>query len=121
MNYSLTSAIGVLECIAAHGGERNLLKRGRLVEFVQRWNLFKYKLDKAVSALCHLDFEMALYFLRSSDHDLYAIHSLVYHASQEMEASLVCFKDPPFRWASFSGSVVVVFALFYVYTKRETF
>ena len=119
LNYSLTSAIDVLESIAAHGGERNLLKRGRLAEFVQRWNLFKYKLDKAVSALSHLDFEMALYFLRSSDHDLYAIHSLVYHASQEMEASLVCFKDPPFPWASFSGSVVVVFALFYVYTKRE--
>ncbi|KAJ9683616.1 hypothetical protein PVL29_019262 [Vitis rotundifolia] len=119
LNYSLTSAIDVLESIAAHGGERNLLKHNRHVEFVQRWNLFKYKLDKAVSSLSHLDFEMALYFLRSSDHDLYAIHSLVYHASQEMEALLVCFKDPPFPWASFSGSVVVVFALFYVYTKRD--
>lgn len=119
LNYSLTSAIDVLESIAAHGGERNLLKHNRHVEFVQRWNLFKYKLDKAVSSLSHFDFEMALYFLRSSDHDLYAIHSLVYHASQEMEASLVCFKDPPFPWASFSGSVVVVFALFYVYTKRD--
>lgn len=119
LNYSLTSAIDVLESIAAYGGERNLLKHNRHVEFVQRWNLFKYKLDKAVSSLSHFDFEMALYFLRSSDHDLYAIHSLVYHASQEMEASLVCFKDPPFPWASFSGSVVVVFALFYVYTKRD--
>lgn len=119
LNYSLTSAIDVLESIAAHGGERNLLKHNRHVEFVQRWNLFKYKIDKAVSSLSHFDFEMALYFLRSSDHDLYAIHSLVYHASQEMEASLVCFKDPPFPWASFSGSVVVVFALFYVYTKRD--
>lgn len=119
LNYSLTSAIDVLESIAAHGGERNLLKHNRHVEFVQRWNLFKYKLDKAVSSLSHFDFEMALYFLRSSDHDLYAIHSLVYHASQEMEATLVCFKDPPFPWASFSGSVVVVFALFYVYTKRD--
>lgn len=85
LNYSLTSAIDVLESIAAHGGERNLLKHNRHVEFVQRWNLFKYKLDKAVSSLSHFDFEMALYFLRSSDHDLYAIHSLVYHASQEME------------------------------------
>ena len=119
LNYSLTSAIDVLESIAAYGGERNLLKHNRHVEFVQRWNLFKYKLDKAVSSLSHFDFEMALYFLRSSDHDLYAIHSLVYHASQEMEATLVCFKDPPFPWASFSGSVVVVFALFYVYTKRD--
>ncbi|XP_059641313.1 uncharacterized protein LOC132283389 [Cornus florida] len=119
LNYSITSAVDVLESIAAHGGDRNLLKQNQHTEFVQRWNLFKYKLDKAVSALSHLDFEMALYFSRSSEHDLYAIHSLVYHASQEMEASLVCFKDPPFPWASVSGSALVLFAVFYVYAKRD--
>jgi hypothetical protein len=119
LNYSITSVIDVLESIAAHGGDRNLLKQNRHIEFVQRWNLFKYKLDKAISAISHLDFEMALYYLRSSDHDMYAIHSLVYHASQELEASLVCFKDPPFPWGSVSMSAVGVFALFYVYSKRE--
>uniref|UniRef100_A0A2P2Q355 Uncharacterized protein MANES_12G108800 n=1 Tax=Rhizophora mucronata TaxID=61149 RepID=A0A2P2Q355_RHIMU len=119
LNYSITSAIDVLESIAAHGGDRNLLKQNRHVEYVQRWNLFKYKLDKAVSAVSHLDFEMALYYLRSSDHDLYAIHSLVYHASQELEASLVCFKDPPFPWGSVSMSAVALFALLYVYSKRD--
>ncbi|KAA8548007.1 hypothetical protein F0562_004436 [Nyssa sinensis] len=120
LNYSITSAIDVLESIAAHGGDRKLLKQNQHTEFIKRWNLFKYKLDKAVSALAHLDFEMALYFLRSSDHDLYAIHSLVYHASQELEASLVCFKDPPFPWASVLMSAVVLFALIYVYAKRDT-
>ncbi|KAK9272899.1 hypothetical protein L1049_003278 [Liquidambar formosana] len=119
LNYTITSAVDVLESIVAHGGDRKLLRQNRHVEFIQRWNLFKYKLDKAVSALSHLDFELALYFLRSADHDLYAIHSLVYHASQELEASLVCFKDPPFPWASVSVAVVGFFALFYVYAKRE--
>ncbi|KAF8399425.1 hypothetical protein HHK36_015290 [Tetracentron sinense] len=119
LNYTIGSALDVLESIAAHGGDRNLLKQNRHVEFVQRWNLLKYKLDKAVSALSRLDFEMALYFLRSSDHDLYAIHSLVYHASQELEASLVCFKDPPFPWASVSVAGVGFVALFYVYVKRD--
>lgn len=119
LNYSITSAIDVLESLAAHGGDRKLLKRNRHVEFVQRWNLFKYKLDKAVSALSHMDFEMALFYLRSSDHDLYNMHSLVYHASQELEASLVCFKDPPVPWASISMSAVVFLVLCYVYTKRE--
>lgn len=119
LNYSITSAIEVLEAIAAHGGDRKLLKQNRHIEFLQRWNLFKYKLDKAVSALSHLDFEMAVYFLRSSDHDLYAIHSLVYHASEEMEASLVCFNDPPIPWASVSISAVVLFVFFFAYAKRD--
>lgn len=119
LNYSITSAIEVLESIASHGGDRKLLKQNRHVEFTQRWSLFKYKVDKAVSALSHLDFEMALYYLRSSDHDLYAIHSLVYHASDELEASLVCFRDPPFPWTSVSLSAVGFFALFYVFAKRD--
>lgn len=119
LNYSITSAIDVLESVDAHGGERNLLKGNQRVEFIQRWHLLRYKLDKAVSALSHFDFEMAFYYLRSSDHDLYAIHNLVYTASQEIEASLVCFKDPPFPWASLSFSVVGFLGLSYVYAKRD--
>ncbi|KAK6928296.1 hypothetical protein RJ641_006887 [Dillenia turbinata] len=119
LNYSVTSALDVLESISAHGGDKYLLRQNRHVEFAQRWNLFKYKVDKAISALSHFDFEMALYYLRSSDHDLYAIHSLVYHASQELEASLVCFKDPPFPWGSVSTSAVILFAILYVYTRRD--
>ncbi|KAI3748049.1 hypothetical protein L6452_10873 [Arctium lappa] len=119
LNYTITSALDVLESIAAHGGERKLLPQNQLPEFIQRWNLFKYKLDKVVSSMSHLDFEMALYYLRSSDHDLYAIHSIVYHASQDLEASLVCFEDPPFPWASFSLSIGVLFVLLYAYLQRD--
>ncbi|XP_076897553.1 uncharacterized protein LOC143550873 [Bidens hawaiensis] len=119
LNYTITSAIDVLESVAAHGGERKLLSHSQLSEFIQRWNLFKYKLDKVVSSLSHLDFEMGLYYLRSSDHDLYAIHSLVYHASQDLEASLVCFEDPPFPWPSFLMSVGIFFVLVYAYSQRD--
>nr|GEX27843.1 hypothetical protein CTI12_AA615780 [Tanacetum cinerariifolium] len=96
LNFTITSALDVLESVSAHGMERKLLPHNQLSEFIQRWNLFKYKLDKVVSSLSHLDFETGLYYLRSSDHDLYVIHSLVYHASQDLEALLVCFEDPPF-------------------------
>ncbi|KAL2240447.1 uncharacterized protein LOC105177216 [Sesamum indicum] len=119
LNYSITSGIDVLESIAAHGGDRKLLKQNRHYEFIQRWNLFRYKLDKSISAMSHFDYEMALYYLRSSDHDLYAIHTLVYHASQELEASLVCFRDPPLPWTSLLLSGGAFFALLYVYAKRE--
>ncbi|KAE9620039.1 hypothetical protein Lalb_Chr02g0159561 [Lupinus albus] len=119
LNYSIASAMDVLQTIESHGGDRNLLKPKQHVEFVQRWNLFKYKLNKVVSALSHLDFEIALFYLRSSDHDLYALHSIVYHASQEIEASLVCFKDPSFPWFPVSTSAVAFLALSYVYAKRD--
>ncbi|CAN1845149.1 Leucine-rich repeat extensin-like protein 4 [Linum perenne] len=109
LNYSITSAVEVLGSMQSHGGDRKLLKGNQHVEFVRRWNLFKHKIDKAISAMSRLDFEMALYYLRSSDHDLFAIHSLVYHASHELEASLVCFKDPPFPWSSVSLSAVGFF------------
>ncbi|KAL5988635.1 hypothetical protein ACLOJK_026733 [Asimina triloba] len=119
LNYTISSGIDVLESLAGHGGDRHVLRGSRHVEFVQRWNLLKYKLDKVVSAISHLDYDLALYFLRSSDHDLFAIHSLVYQASQELEASLVCFKDPPFPWAAASVAGVILFAFIYVYAKRD--
>lgn len=119
LNYSATSGVDVLESIAAHGGDRKLLKHKRHTDFMQRWNLFRYKLEKSVSAISHFDYDMASYYLRSSDHDLYAMHSLVYEASQELEASLVCFKDPPFPWASFLLSAGICIVLFYAYAKKD--
>lgn len=119
LNYSITSAIDVLQSVAAHGGEKKMLKYNQHVEFIQRWNLFKYKLDKAVSALSRLDFETALYYLRSSDRELFAIHSVVYNSSQDLEASLVCFKDPPFPWASVSMSAGTFFVLCYLFSRRD--
>ncbi|XP_051141228.1 uncharacterized protein LOC127258434 [Andrographis paniculata] len=119
LNYSITSGIDVLESIAAHGGERKLLKKNQHSEFLGRWNLFRYKLDKAVSAMSHFDYGMALYYLRSSEHDLYAMHSLVYQVTQDLEASLVCFKDPPIPWKSIILSAGLIFAFLYVCAKRD--
>ncbi|URE05484.1 hypothetical protein MUK42_36010 [Musa troglodytarum] len=87
--------------MATHGEDKKLLKENKHVEFVQRWNLLNYKLEKK-----------AMYFLRSSDHDLYAIHTLVYEASQKLEASITCFNDPPFPWESVSLFGVLLFGTF---------
>lgn len=119
INYTIGSALDVLESISAHKGVNYLLRKGRHTEFVQRWNLLNYKLEKAISAISHLDFDMALYFYKSSDHDLYAIHSLVFEATQELEASLVCFQDPPFPWATVSISGCIFFAFAFAYAKRD--
>jgi hypothetical protein len=121
LNYTISSAVDVLEAMAMHGGENILHRKKRYVEFVQRWNLFRFKLDKVVSAMSRFDYEKAMYYLKLSDHDLYMIHTLVYQASQEMEAQLVCFTDPPFPWISVSVSAAFVFGFFYVYAKRDKF
>jgi hypothetical protein len=119
LNYTISSTVDVLESLAAHGGENILLRKKRHVEFIQRWNLLTYKLEKVVSAMSRLDYNKAMYFLRSSDHDMYAIYMLVYQASQDLEASLVCFKDPPFPWVLISMSGVLVLAFLFVYSKRD--
>ncbi|XP_020572663.1 uncharacterized protein LOC110019362 [Phalaenopsis equestris] len=119
LNYTITSAIDLLESLEAHGGDRKVLKDNRYVQFVQRWNLLKYKLDKVVSAMSQLDYEKALYFWRSSDHDLFTLHTLIYEATRQLEASLVCFEDPPLPWASASVVGVFLFGLLYVYAKRD--
>ncbi|KAH9323148.1 hypothetical protein KI387_017787, partial [Taxus chinensis] len=98
LNSTISSATDVLSYVIDHGGEKKLLGHKRHIEFTQRWNLLQYKLDKAVSAISHFDFNAALYFIKSSDYDLFAIHTLFYQAAAELEASLVCFKDPPFPW-----------------------
>ncbi|XP_010528320.1 PREDICTED: uncharacterized protein LOC104805448 [Tarenaya hassleriana] len=119
LNATISSAIDILDSVMAHGGDRNLLRQNRNTEFIQRWSLFKYKLEKTVSALSHFDFEMALFYLRSLDHDLYSMHSIVYMASQEIEASLNCFKDPPFPWGPVTVSGLGLMALVYVYSRRD--
>ncbi|CAN8266033.1 unnamed protein product [Cochlearia groenlandica] len=119
LNTTIASAVDVIDSAVAYGGDANLMKQNKLSEFMQRWNLLSYKMEKSVSALSHNDFEMALFYMRSGSHDLYSMHSVVYLASQQVEASLNCFKDPPFPWRSVSVCGLVLMGLVYAYLKRE--
>lgn len=119
LNSTISSAIDVLRYVIDHGGEKKLLGHKRHIEFTQRWNLLEYKLEKAVSALSHFDFDSALYFIRSSDHDLYAIHTLFYQSALELEATLVCFKDPPFPWGLAFTSLGICLVLLYAARRRD--
>jgi hypothetical protein len=119
LNISITSAIDVLQSLRVHGGERKLLGPKRYVEFLQRWNVYHFKLEKAISAISHFEFDNALYFIKSSDHDLLKIHRLVYEAALEMQAMLMCFKDPPFPWKSMSVAVFILVIVLYLWISRE--
>lgn len=119
LNATVSSAMDVLVSVLEHGGEKKLLGQKRHVEFTQRWNLLRYKLDKAVSAISHFEFNEALYYIKSSDYDLFAIHTLFYQAASELEASLVCFKDPPFPWGSTLTFLMIFVGFFYAFMRRD--
>lgn len=119
LNATVSSAMDVLVSVVEHGGEKKLLGLKRHVEFTQRWNLLRYKLDKAVSAISHFEFNEALYYIKSSDYDLFAIHTLFYQAASELEASLVCFKDPPFPWGSAVTFLMIFVGFFYAFMRRD--
>eukprot|EP00250_Pteridium_aquilinum_P014393 c21960_g1_i1 orf=190-2199(+) len=118
-NNSVSSAIEVLQSVKSHGGERKLLGPKRHVEFMQRWHVFYFKLEKVMYSISHFDFDTALYFMKSSDHDLLRLHRLVYDAAIEVQTTLVCFKDPPFPWKPLLVFCSMVVIVLYLWLKRE--
>lgn len=118
-NNSVSNALDVLQSVKAYGGERKLLGAKRHAEFMQRWHVFYFKLERVLSSISLFDFDAALYFMKSSDHDLHKLHRLVYDAAMETQTRLVCFKDPPFPWKSFLIICSVLAVLFYLWIKRE--
>jgi hypothetical protein len=58
--------------------------------FVQRWNLFLWKMEEASDHISFRNFEIARNFWLSSQHDLNALHELVHRAGSQVEASLRC-------------------------------
>ncbi|KAH7447215.1 hypothetical protein KP509_01G097300 [Ceratopteris richardii] len=118
-NNSVSSAIEALQSVKAHGGERKLLGAKRHAEFMQRWHVFYFKLEKVMSSLSLFDFGTALYFMKSSDHDLMRLHRLVYDAAVEVQTTLVCFKDPPFPWKSILGFCCMLILGSYFWMKKD--
>ncbi|KAL3679211.1 hypothetical protein R1sor_022167 [Riccia sorocarpa] len=119
LNQSISSALELLETIKVHGGEKKLFGQKRHLEFLQRWNLYVYKLEKAVAAISHFDFKMGLYFLKAAEHDLFATHNLAYAASGDFEATMICYKDPPFPWVSVLSFILFLGALGYIWVRRD--
>ena len=121
LNSTMSSVLDTLQSIKKYGGEKELLGMKHHMEYTQRWNLLVYKLNKVMTALSHFDFDAALYFLKSSEHDMYALHGLAFIGSREFEASLKCFQDPPFPWIPLLLGVGVVGVVVYVWRMRNKF
>ena len=119
LNETMSHGLELLQQIKNYGGEKEFLGMKQHLEYTQRWNLLVYKLNKVMSALSHFEFDRALYFLRSTEHDLFAIHRFAYDSSFELEASLKCFEDAPFPWIPLILGLGVVGVFVYVWMKRD--
>jgi len=121
LNATMAGVLETLQSIKNYGGEKELLGMKHHMEYTQRWNLLVYKLSKAMTALSHFDFDSALYFVKSTEHELHALHGLAFLSSTEFEASLKCFEDPPFPWIPIFLGLGIVGLLVYVWNMRDKF
>eukprot|EP00249_Psilotum_nudum_P014613 c24915_g1_i1 orf=495-2534(-) len=119
LNSSITTATEILRSVKTHGGGKKVMGQKRHAEFIQRCNVFIFKLEKVVSGLSHFDFNMALYFLESSKHDLYALHKIAYDSITGLQANLVCFSDPPFPWGSVLLFPCLLSVFLYLIIRRD--
>ncbi|CAM6102131.1 unnamed protein product [Calypogeia fissa] len=110
LNQSISTALGVLNIVKEYGGEKTLFGNRRQIEFSQRWSLFSYKLGKAVSGISHFDFKTALYFLKSAEHDIFAMHNLAFLSSGDLAATMICYTDPPFPWLWVGFGLLLILA-----------
>jgi hypothetical protein len=121
LNVTMSGVLETLQSIKEYGGEKELLGMKHHLEYTQRWNLLVYKLSKVMTAMSHFDFDSALYFVKSSEHEMHALHGLAFLASTEFEASLKCFDDPPFPWITIGLWMGVAGAILYAWSMRDKF
>lgn len=86
--------------------------------FLQRWNVFKFKLEKAGLYLSLHNFEHALYYLRSLQHDTKSLHSILQKAGKSLHFEMTCWQvfDNPNAGSShkFYVFLVVVCCMLYM-------
>eukprot|EP00656_Telonema_subtile_P010671 TRINITY_DN1517_c0_g1_i1.p1 TRINITY_DN1517_c0_g1~~TRINITY_DN1517_c0_g1_i1.p1 ORF type:complete len:158 (-),score=29.64 TRINITY_DN1517_c0_g1_i1:243-716(-) len=58
--------------------------------FLQRWNVFTFKLEKAGLYLSLHNFEHALYYLRSLRHDMQALRGILHDAGKSLHSQMSC-------------------------------
>eukprot|EP00824_Muranothrix_gubernata_P000512 TRINITY_DN1058_c0_g1_i1.p1 TRINITY_DN1058_c0_g1~~TRINITY_DN1058_c0_g1_i1.p1 ORF type:complete len:727 (+),score=124.16 TRINITY_DN1058_c0_g1_i1:317-2182(+) len=113
MSRTLTEVSTLLHRFAKFGKELDeVLSPAQYTQFVQRWNVFKFKLEKATTLLSFHNYNHSLYHLRSLAHDVRVIGDLIYEAGNNMRSFIHCFKGrrPLFRATTWVGVMLMVLA-----------
>jgi len=69
-----------------------VLSTAQHVEFVRRWNVYQYKLEKSGLYISLHNYEHAMYYLLSVKHDIAALRDVVRQAGQGLHSTMVCQK-----------------------------
>ena len=72
---------------------RDILTGPAKLKFIQRWNVIRYKLTKSFHLLSVLDYDHALYYARSTRHDLSSLHELIHGALDSLDPVLDCSRN----------------------------
>ena len=90
-----------------------VLTHAEHVEFVQRWNIFRYKIDQAARAVSLHDFPRGFYFAWAAQHDSEALQSIVHSAGSNVRSTLT-YVNAPHRTMSgtteFVGNAIGIIA-----------
>ena len=87
-----------LSRFAALGDEHATLSPADHDALVRRWNVLTHKLRKAATLASLHSFNSSAYYVRSSRHDLRAVHEMLGDAAAGLQTELVCYTEahPPY-------------------------
>jgi len=105
VNESIAEVHTFISSFSRYGKEIDeVLPAQQHAEFLRRWNVFKYKLDKASLYVSLHNYEHAMYYLRSLRHDVVALHNIVHIAGKNLHSRMACKKiytnviEPSYGW-----------------------
>jgi membrane-bound inhibitor of C-type lysozyme len=116
LNASIAQVADALEKFSRFGKHmEDVLLPAEHVHFVRRWNVLKFKIRRTSTYLSLLNFDTALFYARSTRHDVRAIRNIVLKAGEFVHSYVGCLHDeqPSYLKALvylFSGLALLIMA-----------
>jgi len=112
VNESIAGVHTFIRDFARYGKELDeVLSTAQHTEFLRRWNVYVYKMDKAGLYISLHNHEHAMYYLLSVKHDIAALRDIVRVAGQGLHSSMVCNKIYTNASGGSSGGWVALLAV----------
>eukprot|EP00899_Mesostigma_viride_P024805 jgi/Mesvir1/5509/Mv15550-RA.1 len=120
LSHQISEMGDLLTKFAAYGPEQTTLSVARLQHFTQRFHVMHHKLASATYQLSQLNFNLALYYVRSATHDHVAIENILRAAAAELRPEFSCFTEPPVPYFQYLMLTLaaVAFVILFLYKDR---
>ncbi|EKX39432.1 hypothetical protein GUITHDRAFT_114391 [Guillardia theta CCMP2712] len=121
LNFSIAQVSLTLEQFSKFGKNmEDVLLPSEHVHFVRRWNVLKFKILRTSTYLSLLNFNTALFYARSTRHDVKAIRNTVLHAGKFVHTYIGCLHDEKpsilaFLVYFFAGAALLIMAYVFLH------